>query len=215
MKKFAVVLSGCGHKDGSEITESVSTLIVLAEHGLQYEIFAPNISVPATNHLTGQPQEERSILTEAARIARGQAQDLKNLNPENFDAVVFPGGFGAALHLCSFAKDGAKCKVLPEAQKVIEAFHRAEKPIGAFCIAPALIARVLGSHGVTVTIGNDTETATEITKTGAQHVNCAVDDYISDRDFKIVTSPAYMYDANPFQVFTGIRKAIKELAEMA
>lgn len=103
----------------------------------------------------------------------------------------------------------------PEVEKTIKAFYSQSKPIGAICIAPALIARVLGEHGVTVTIGNDKETAQEIGKTGAQHVECAVDDYVTDRERKVITTPAYMYDAKPNQVFTGVRKAIKELVEMA
>jgi enhancing lycopene biosynthesis protein 2 len=215
MKKFAVILSGCGHKDGSEITESVSSLIALSEAKTEYQIFAPEIIVKSTNHITGESEDSRSILSEAARIARGKIHDLSELNSSEFDGLVFPGGFGAALHLCTFATEGAKCKVLPKIEKIILNFHNDNKPIGAICIAPALIARVLGKFNVTLTIGNDSETAKEIEKTGATHVNCAVDDFITDRENKIVTTPAYMYDASPIQVFTGIRKAIKELVEMS
>src|SRR6185437_7074872 len=109
----------------------------------------------------------RNVLRESARIARGHIQDLRELKVDDFDALVFPGGFGAALHLCTFAREGAKAKVLPEVERVITQFHKASKPIGGICIAPALIARVLGSEGITVTIGNDQATASEITKTGA------------------------------------------------
>lgn len=215
MKRIAVVLSGCGHKDGAEITESVSTLIALSEAQTDIKIFAPNLEITATDHRSGTPDGKRNVLTEAARIARGNIQDLKELSAKNFDAVVFPGGFGAALNLCDFAKSGSHCHVHPEAERVIKEFHLAEKPIGAFCIAPALIARVLGKEGISVTIGDDASTAKEIEKTGAQHVTCAVDDYITDREHKIVTSPAYMYDAKPHQVFNGIRRAIQELVEMS
>jgi enhancing lycopene biosynthesis protein 2 len=215
MKRIAVVLSGCGHKDGAEITESVSTLIALSEFHAEYKVFAPNLDITATDHRTGSPDGKRNVLTEAARIARGNILDLKELTSKNFDAIVFPGGFGAALNLCDFAKSGSHCQVHPEAERVIKEFHTAEKPIGAFCIAPALIARVLGKEGITLTIGNNTETAKEIEKTGALHVTCAVDDYITDREHKIVTSPAYMYDAKPHQVFNGIRRAIQELVEMS
>lgn len=214
-KSFAVVLSGCGFKDGAEITESVSTLICLSEAGIHYEVFAPDLAAPSTDHLTNEHKEPRNILHEAARIARGKVRNLKELKASNFDAVVFPGGFGAALHLCNWAQAGASCKVHPEAERVLKEFHAAEKPIGGICIAPALIARVLGKNKVTVTIGDDRETADEIKKTGAYHENCAVDDYVTDRENKVVTTPAYMYEAEPFQVFTGIRKALRELAEMA
>lgn len=216
MKKVAVILSGCGFKDGAEITEAVSTLIALSDLGVAYQVFAPDAQVPSTNHLTGVPQESRNALAEAARIARGKIKNLKDLIPGDFDALVFPGGYGAATVLCGFGKTGAKCDVLPEIKQTIEEFYAQEKPIGGICIAPALIARVLGDRGITVTIGSDVATASEIAKTGARHENCAVEDYVTDREHKIVTTPAYMYDeAKPNQVFRGIRGALKELVEMA
>ncbi len=214
-KKIAVVLSGCGFKDGSEITEAISTLITLSELGCAVKIFAPNHEMPATNHLSGESAGSRNLLHESARIARGEVEDIKKLNVNQFDAVVFPGGYGAALNLCTWGKEGSKGSVLPEVQKVIEGFHSQNKPIGAICIAPALIAKVLGQHNVTLTIGNDKETAAEIKKTGAIHTDCKVDDFITDRENKVITTPAYMYDAQPFEVYTGIRKALKELVEMA
>lgn len=215
MKKIAVVLSGCGFKDGTEITEAVSSLISLAEAGAIYEIFAPEMKFKTTNHLSGKHEEDRSALTEAARIARGKISDIKNLNTKNFDGVVFPGGYGAAKNLCSFAEKGAKGDVHPEVKRVIVEFFNDSKPICGICIAPALLALVLGKEGITVTIGNDKETASEIKKTGAQHEDCKVDDFVTDRANKIITAPAYMYEANPFEVFKGIRGAIRELVEMA
>lgn len=217
MKKIAVVLSGCGHKDGTEITEAVSTLISLSEANAVYEVFAPeqkfNVVDPLSWTETG---EQRSVLTEAARISRGHVRPLSQLRSSDFDAVVFPGGFGAAKNLCTWATQGSSCSVNKDAERVIRDFHKEEKPIAAICIAPALIARVLGSEGITVTIGEDSGTAAEILKTGALHENCAVDDFITDRDHRIISTPAYMYDdAKPHQVFTGIRKAIRELVEMA
>lgn len=216
-KRIAVVLSGCGHKDGAEITEAVSTLIALSEAGAEYQVFAPDQPFTVTDPVSSQPTtESRNILKEAARIARGKIKPLKELKADNFDAIAFPGGFGAALHLCTWAKQGANCEVNPEAKRVVNEFYMAEKPIAAICIAPALIAKVLGEEGVTVTIGNDKETAAEIQKTGARHENCEVTDFITDREHRVITTPAYMYDdAKPFEVFTGVRKAIRELVEMA
>jgi enhancing lycopene biosynthesis protein 2 len=213
----AVVLSGCGHRDGAEITEAVSTLIALGEAGATYIVFAPRMEFTVTDPLTGQPTaEKRKVLTESARIARGHIRPLSELRADDFDAIALPGGFGAALHLCTWAKDGANCQVLPDAERVVREFYAGEKPIAAICIAPALIARVLGGHGITLTIGRDAATAAEIGKTGAHHENCAVDDFITDREHRIVSTPAYMYDdARPIEVFTGVRKAIFELVEMA
>lgn len=216
-KKIAVVLSGCGHRDGAEITEAVSTLIAIGNAGASYQVFAPDAEFSVTNPLSGHAEEEkRNVLTEAARIARGRVQDLKKLNAEDFDGLALPGGYGAALNLCDWAKKGSQCSVLPKMQSVLEDFYKSEKPIAAICIAPALVARVLGSKGVTVTIGNDVETAKEIEKTGAHHQNCGVTDYVSDRENRIITTPAYMFDdARPDQVFTGVQKAIRELVELA
>jgi enhancing lycopene biosynthesis protein 2 len=216
-KCVAVILSGCGHRDGSEITEAVSTLIGLSEAGATYKIFAPEMEFSVVDPQTGNAtSERRQVIGEATRIARRQVQPLSELKAVDFEALALPGGFGAAVNLCSWAIDGAKCAVHPEVERVLQEFYKAEKPIAAVCIAPALVARVLGSHGITVTIGNDVATANEISKTGALHENCAVDDFVSDREHRIITAPAYMYDdANPFQVFSGIRKAIRELVEMA
>ncbi|MES2854704.1 MAG: isoprenoid biosynthesis glyoxalase ElbB [Bdellovibrionota bacterium] len=214
-KKIAVVLSGCGFLDGSEITEAVSTLISLSELGVETTCFAPNDEVSVVDHANHSPAGRRNMLSEANRIARGEAKDLTTLQENEFDAVVFPGGFGAAKNLSNWAEAGVKSKVHPEVSRVIKAFHDAVKPIGAICIAPTLVAKVLGKNGVTVTIGNDAATAAEIEKTGAVHVQCAVTDYVSDRDHKVLTTPAYMYEAQPYEVFTGIRRMLRELVEMA
>lgn len=215
MKTVAVVLSGCGFKDGSEITEAISSLIALGNEKANYKCFAPILTATTTNHLTGADAPARDVLEESARIARGDIQDLKMLDESEFDAILFPGGYGAAKNLCTWAQKGAACTVLPEVEKAITAFFKASKPIGAICIAPVLIAKVLGKNNITVTIGNDKETAQEIEKTGAIHEDCPVDEYISDRNNKILTTPAYMYETKPHLVFVGISKMVKELVEMA
>lgn len=217
MKKIAVVLSGCGHLDGSEITESVSLLIALHQAGADVSCFAPDIEIPVVDHLTHKPQgEKRRLLDEAARIARGHIQSLDKLKVSEFDALAFPGGYGAAKNLCNWAEKGARCDVLPDVKRVILDFHNASKPIGACCIAPVVLARVLGDKKITLTIGDDSETAMEIQKTGATHEECPVDDYITDRESKIVTTPAYMYgDAKPNEVFKGIFGLAHELVEWA
>ncbi len=216
MKKIAVVLAGCGFQDGAEITEAVCTLIALSELKTEYKVFAPNQEFTSKDHFNGHETGTRNIMHEAARIARGKIKPLDELQEPNFDALVFPGGFGAALHLCNWAQKGSNCDVNPRVQHLIEAFHKNSKPIGAICIAPALIAKVLGSHGVTITVGEDAETAAEIKKTGAQHENCPVDDFITDRENKVISTPAYMFgEAAPHKVFVGISGALKELVEMA
>jgi len=216
MKKIAIVLSGCGHKDGSEITEAVSTLIALGQNQATATCFAPDKSVACVDHIDDQPCGERSILSESTRITRAPVLPIHQLNPDDYDAVIFPGGMGAALHLSSWADEGAQCQVLPDVVRVIQGFHSQSKPIGAICVAPVLIAKVLGGADVTVTVGSNAETISEIKKTGSHHEICDVTDYITDRANKVVTTPAYMYgQARPEQVFMGISGMIKELVEMA
>lgn len=217
MKKVAVILSGCGHKDGAEINEAVSLMIALGQNGAEYMCFAPSIEFEALNFINDQSLgQKRNVLTESARIARGTIQDLKTLNVAQYDALAFVGGFGAAKNLSDWAFKGSKCSVLPDVEKCIKDFHKETKPIAALCIAPVLLAKVLGSEKVTVTIGDDKETIAEILKTGAQHEVCPVDDYVTDRETKVITTPAYMYgNAKPHQIFKGISGLAKELVEMA
>ena len=192
-KRIAVILSGYGLLDGSEITEAVSVLIALSELGAEAVCFAPH------QEITVAPD-----LDQSARIARTRISSLTELREKDFDAIVFPGG------------SGAKTPIQADVKRAIIDFHRASKPIGAICVAPVLVARVLGAEHPEVTIGDDAATAAEIEKTGARHTKCIVTDYVSDRDHKILTTPAYMFDdATPFEVFTGIRRLLRELVEMA
>jgi enhancing lycopene biosynthesis protein 2 len=191
-------------------------LISLSQYNVEYKCFAPSIDVPVKNHKTSEPlNETRNTLVESARIARGEIQDLNELNVNDFDGLVFPGGYGAALNLSDWGKFGAKAQVIPLLEKIVTEFHKQSKPICAICIAPAIVAKTLGDKEVQLTIGDDKSTASEIEKTGAIHVNCSVNDYVSDRENKVITTPAYMYEAKPFEVFQGINKAIKEFVEMA
>ncbi len=217
MKKVAVILSGCGFLDGAEITEAISTLIAIGQNGASYEVFAPNKDVEETNHLTQKPTgQKRNVLQEAARIARGEIQPLEQLKAKDFDALAFPGGFGAALHLCNFAEKGSGGQIDPQVARVVKEFADSQKPIAAICIAPAIMALALGKKGVNVTIGEDAGTASELEKTGAKHQNCAVEKYVVDHSNKVITTPAYMYgSARPHQIFAGVSGAIAELIKMA
>lgn len=217
MKTVAVVLSGCGFLDGAEITEAISTLIAIGQNGAMYKVFAPDKDVPETNHLTQKPTgQKRNALQEAARIARGDIQPLENLKARDFHALAFPGGFGAALHLCNFAEKGSGGQIDPQVARVVKEFSDSGKPIAAICIAPAIMALAFGKKGVNVTIGEDAGTASELEKTGAKHQTCAVEKYVVDHSNKVITTPAYMYGkAKPHQIFEGVSGAISELIKMA
>lgn len=218
MKKIAIILAGCGHQDGAEITESVSLLLSFSELGAEYQVFALNEEFPVQNHQTQtlDPNQKRNTLIESGRISRGKSKDLKELSSKDFDGLCFAGGFGVAKTLCNWATAQSKAELHPLVKKTISDFYNENKPIGAVCIAPVLLGLALGDKKVNLTLGNDLETAQEIEKTGAVHINCPVDDFITDRDCKVITTPAYMYDdAKPHLVYKGIRGLAKELVEMA
>ncbi|MEO0336907.1 MAG: isoprenoid biosynthesis glyoxalase ElbB [Pseudomonadota bacterium] len=208
-KRIAVILAGCGYVNGSETTESVASLISIGQLGAEAQCFSINKNFES-------PEGSRSLITESGLLCRDQVIDLAELKEEAFDGLLIPGGFGVAKHLCHWYDEGAQCFVEPQISKTIQGFYDASKPIGALCIAPALVAKVLGQNEITVTIGNDKETATELEKTGAIHEDCDVDDFVTDRAHKVISSPAYMYDnASPHQVFKGIHGLVSELVEMA
>ena len=168
-KNFAVILSGCGHQDGAEIHEATLTLWAIHKNGAEFQCYAPDIKQHhVLNHITGQEMnEKRNVLIESARIARGKIASLATFSPESADALVIPGGFGAAKNLSSYAFDGAKCTVNNEVATAVKAIHAAGKPIGALCIAPVILAKVLGD--VTLTIGQDPGTADNLAAMGARH----------------------------------------------
>ncbi len=215
MKKIAVVLAGNGVFDGAEIHEATLTLLSIANNGAEYQCFAPDINqAHVINHITGEEMPEtRNVLIEAARIARGNIKSLAEYKAKDFDAIIFPGGFGVAKNLCTFAFDGANCSVNPEVEAAIRNTVVAEKPIGALCISPALIAKVLGD--VEVTIGQDEETANAIETLGATHIKTTHGEIVVDEKYKVITTPCYMLDATITQIATGAENAVIKLLEMA
>jgi enhancing lycopene biosynthesis protein 2 len=216
MKKIGVVLSGCGVYDGSEIHEAVLTLLAIDRQGCEAVCMAPNVDLSVINHLTSQETgEKRNVLVESARIARGTIRDVKDVKAAELDAIIFPGGFGAAKNLCDFAVKGAAASVNTDVARLLKEIAAAGKPIGAVCIAPALIAAVLGKdYSPTVTIGNDAGTAAEIEKTGSLHQECRVTEFVVDRENKLVTSPAYMLANRISEVAEGIDKCVREVVKM-
>lgn len=213
-KKIAVVLAGCGVYDGAEIHEAVFTLLAIARHGAVSQCFAPDIKQHhVVNHLTGEVvPETRNVLVEAARIARGKIKPLSQLDAVAFDAVIFPGGFGVAKNLCTFAFDGADCKVNPEVEQTIRTAVKAGKPVGALCISPVLLAKVL--EGVEVTIGNDAGTAAALRQMGARHTETSHGEVVIDRKFKAVTTPCYMLDASIDQIADGADAVVRALLDL-
>jgi enhancing lycopene biosynthesis protein 2 len=214
-KKVAVILSGCGYLDGAEIREAVLSLLHLDIAGADVTCFAPNISQHhAIDHYSKSTYgTTRNVLEESARIARSEISELKLLNGANFDALILPGGFGVAKNFSDFAFKGSDAKVIPDLKRIIKEFNDMQKPIGAICIAPAVVVAALGKGKVT--IGDDEATVEAIHKMGGEHVNCATTEICLDQGNKIVSTSAYMRDDKLALVNEGIKKLIDKTLELA
>lgn len=213
--RFAVVLAGCGNKDGAEIHESVLTLLSIDRAGHQYQCFAPDVTQGRViNFLTNEVlPEKRNVLLESARIARSKIKPLSDFNEKDFDILVLPGGSGVAYNLCTFAVDGDKMTVLPQVESCVQSMHKAGKPIGALCISPVIIAKVL--KNVSVTFGKDEKINALFQKSGTKTTNTEARSVVIDHDNKIVTTPCYMLDARISEISEGIEKLIQQLIKMS
>ncbi len=212
--KFAVILSGCGVFDGAEIHESTLTLLAIARSGGSYKIFAPDVKQHhVINHISGEEMDEtRNVLVESARIARGDIQTLDAYKADDFDALILPGGFGVAKNLCTYAFDGPEFTVDKVISKIIKETHAAAKPIGALCIAPVLITKILGD--VDVTIGGDETTAGHIEEMGGVHIPASNGEIVIDIKNRVVTNPCYMNDASITDIADGAENVVKALIEL-
>lgn len=213
-KKFAVVLSGCGVYDGAEIHEATLSLYAIAKNNAEYEIFAPDVDQHhVVNHLTGDEMDEtRNVLVESARIARGKIKPLNEFNADEFDGILFPGGFGAAKNLSKWAFEGPDTTVNTDVERSIKDIVNSGKPVGALCISPVLIAKVLGD--VELTIGHDEATIAGLQKTGAKHTPTTHGEVVVDKKYKVVTTPCYMLDATIDQIGVGAENVVKKLIEL-
>ena len=218
MTTVGVCLSGCGVYDGSEIYESVLTLLALDHAGVDVLCMAPNVpQMHVIDHRTGEPTgETRNVLTEAARICRGRITDIADVSPEEIDALIFPGGFCAAKNLSDFAVAGERAEANPQVQRLVQGMLAARKPIGAMCIAPAMLAAALKGSGVeaSVTVGTDAATAKSIEAMGAAHVSCPVEEFRVDREHLIVTTPAYMLAGRITEAAAGIDGLVSEVLRL-
>ena len=218
MAKIGVVLSGCGVNDGSEIHEAVITMLELDKAGAEMILMAPNIDqLHVINHATGEEMDDsRNVLIESARIARGNIEDIAVVTSDNIDALILPGGFGVVKNLSDYAMAGSDCSVNPDVYRLIAELRVMEKPIGAICIAPVMMAKILGEQeeSANMTIGYDETTSTDIVSMGSKHVECPVSEMIIDEEKKIVTTPAYMEAKSIKEAADGIEKLINQILSM-
>jgi len=217
MVQIGVCLSGCGFLDGSEINETVITLLALDRAGARIRCMAPDTTLDVVDHLSGKPTgEKRNVLVESARIARGEITDIAQVKSQELDAIIFPGGFGAAKNLCDFASAGAAAKVHPEVTRLVREMLAAKKPIGVVCIAPAMMAAVLRDQGLkaSLTIGTDKGTAEALEAMGTQHQACPVEEFVVDEEQRIVSTPAYMLAGRISEAAEGIERLVKEVLRL-
>ncbi|MBB3230037.1 isoprenoid biosynthesis glyoxalase ElbB [Halomonas stenophila] len=215
-KQVAVILSGCGVQDGSEIYETTLTLLRLDQLGIGYRCFAPDIGQHhVIDHRSGEVAdgERRNVLVESARLARGEIEPLTELDADDFDAVILPGGFGAAKNLSNFAEAGADMVIQGDLVEALAAFHEDRKPIGLMCVAPVMVPRLLGP-GIAVTIGHDPGVAGAISSMGGLHRTCSVEDIVVDFEHRVVTTPAYMLATRIGEAATGIFKLVDRIDEL-
>ena len=215
-KQVAVILAGCGVYDGSEIYETTLTLLRLDQLGIGYHCFAPDMAQHhVINHITQQEAEgeTRNVLEESARLARGDISPLDELDAGDFDAVIVPGGFGAAKNLSDFALKGDSMQVLEPLKEALEAFREDAKPIGLMCISPVMVPRLLG-EGIAVTVGHDPGVAGAISAMGGLHRSCGVEDIVVDFENRVVTTPAYMLATRISEAATGIFKLVERIDDM-
>jgi enhancing lycopene biosynthesis protein 2 len=217
-KRVGVVLAGCGFLDGAEIQEATCTLLSLDRRGAKLVAMAPDVEqMHVVDHVKAAPAEgqRRRVLEESARIVRGEIVELSKVQAKDLDALVFPGGYGVAKNLCTFAVDGRNMRVLPAVEKLAREIRAAGKPAGYVCIAPVIAARLFGGEKVKLTIGNDRDTAAAMESWGAHHVDCKVDEIVVDERLRIVSTPAYMLGPWIAPVAAGIDKLVSAVLEMA
>ncbi len=213
-KSIAVILSGSGNQDGSEIHEATLTLWAIHKNGAEYQCYAPNIPQHhVLNHLTGKEMDEtRNVLIESARIARGDVKDLAEFNQARHDALVIPGGLGAAKNLSTFAFDGQDCEVNADVAQAVQEMVKANKPIGALCIAPVILAKVIDA--ALITVGQSPDVIKKVNAMGAQHKTTLQGEIVVDRKRKLVTTPCYMLEARVDQIGDGADKLIQEILQL-
>lgn len=215
MKKFALVLSGCGQHDGSETHEVILTLLSMDQENVKWEAFAPDIKQKrVVNHVTESVNDEvRSVMQESARLVRGKIKPITEAKISDFDAVIFPGGVGAVDTLCDWFEKGAEFNFNSDVKDLIDNAVKLKKPMGFICIAPMMIPKIYRS--AKLTIGNDQSLATQIHEMGSKHIECSADEVVVDKENKIVSTPANMVANSIGEVYKGIRKLVKELVHLS
>jgi len=214
MKKFAIILAGCGQHDGSETHEVILTLLSMDQAGIAWDAFAPDVTQPSViNHvdMSVDATATRSVLQESARLVRGRIKPITMANIAEYDAIIFQGGLGAVTTLCNWLTEKSDFSFNLDVQQFIEAAVKYKKPMGFICIAPMMITKIY--KNAKFTIGDDVNIAKQINAMGGQHINCAADDVVIDIEHKVVSTPANMIAKNISEVYIGINKLVNALVD--
>ena len=208
----AIILSGCGNRDGSELQETLSLMLAIDRRGGRYQCFAPDGQYKVVSHLSGNESgESRDLFEESARIARGNIRPLADYRAADYDALALPGGMGAARNLSTFASQGAQMTVRQDVEQAILTTYEAHKPVLAMCIAPMVLAKVLGHHGVELTLGQPCAASQAAEQLGARHHVCGPTDICVDTAHRVYTTPAYMVGTRISEIFVGADNLVAAL----
>ena len=214
MKKTAIILSGCGQVDGSETHETILTILALEQHNLDWEGLAPSgLQTEVYDHYTNTKENisPSSMITEAARLVRGNITIINAVNASDYAAVIIPGGAGVIKNLSNYSTAGINFTIHPELLAFMATIVRLQIPAGFICIAPILIPKLYGNKPK-LTIGSNVELAAKIVQIGGEHCDCLANDIVIDHAQKIVSTPANMVAKNIVEVYHGIYKLVTQIA---
>ena len=218
MPQIGVLRAGCGAQDGSEIHESVITLLALDRAGVDVRIMAPDMDqFHVVNHFNGDTiGSSRNILVEASRIARGNIVPVGTVNGDDLDALIFPGGTGMAKNLFDYSMTGPNCTVFSDVERLARVIFEAGKPLGAICIAPVMVAKILQNMGRKgkVTGGCNEQINADIQTMGIEAEQAGAEDIVVDEKNKIVSTPAYVEANSIMEAAEGIEKLVSKVLEM-
>ncbi len=224
--KIGVLLSGCGVYDGTEIQEAVLSMLAIKEAGHEYVCISVNEDQHhVINHTNGEEmQESRNMMVESARIARGDIQEIGLVSPADIDAVVMPGGFGAAKNFSSWAFNGPDSEIKPGVKLFLVNMVNVGKPVCALCVSPVVLAKALEGSTVSpsLTLGTSAEASpydikgfhAGIEQVGAKSHETGITEVHIDRENRIVSAPCYMQDTDILAVRSNIKAAVQATLEL-
>jgi putative intracellular protease/amidase len=135
-------LGDTGHKTGFWLEEFAAPYYVLRDAGVEITLASPAGGQPPLDPNS----DEEDAQTDATRRFKSDDEAQKELantkklsevDADTFDAIFYPGGHGPMWDLAESA----------ESRQLLEAFAKADRPIGAVCHAPAIFRHVENAQG--------------------------------------------------------------------